>query len=685
MLAGDSGGPDPEPEPEPGEPDLSSGLLYSLPAPTSVPIDLPNGTLIGVQTIAMVVKVPVTTGKHRKFCGCTSSQSAGQGALGIGVNPQGSLDVWRAGGGQQNPILPYPPFPAGQAVYLIWQQADAGQDLTLGVRGIQRRLAELLSPSPMVCASSAPATGQARRSILIEPGDEISYWKAWNRVLTAAEIEMLKDEMEPLTDEAPDPPVEPPINPPINPPGGGGNGELEPVDPGTHQVAITVENKPLQTIIGMGWGCNSALAGANSPAAIVLPRLKPHIKKVMGDIGATGIRVFTPEQHQNFMQYYKPYWDLARDHGATWAFSSSYIHTANPDAPVERVAEGIAAYRAAGVNIIGANLQNEPDAPNNHIPGASGTEVNAGNAAEVRARHKRFREALNQRGCQAVSVLDYEWRHPLHNGPPSFDHQREIIPSHVNGSCIHAYDTASSPMLYEDRWAKVGGVIWFTETGNNGSPSAQARYLGAMLHGAAVEIMHYVMIATPRPSNEQLGQSFLTWDGVPRPWLAGYGVIGLTMVPGSVVRLCRFERLAAADADGAGQTHVDTASAATSRAGGRCGRAGRQVARGSGQRDTRQRYAQRLCRWALRGSSAADHRVTARQDRCYVPRAAVRAAGWYYHHSQVGDAGRRDAVHSPGRGNSGANAGIRSWHRHCQPPRAIRREQCEGQMKGNDA
>ena len=101
--------PDDEPgtgePPPPDEPDLARGRIYHSDVPTVAPIDLAPGKLLGVQEVAMVVKVKTGNGQHRKFIGATS-QLPGKDALCIGLNKTDVLDVWRAGGARSTRSTP---------------------------------------------------------------------------------------------------------------------------------------------------------------------------------------------------------------------------------------------------------------------------------------------------------------------------------------------------------------------------------------------------------------------------------------------------------------------------------------------------------------------------------------------------------------------------------------------------
>ena len=85
LLAGGEPG---EPPP-PGGPDLTRGRLYHCDVPITAPFDLAPGQLLGLKAIAMVVKVNVTTGRHRKFVGAASSQVARSGRLRHRAEPAG--------------------------------------------------------------------------------------------------------------------------------------------------------------------------------------------------------------------------------------------------------------------------------------------------------------------------------------------------------------------------------------------------------------------------------------------------------------------------------------------------------------------------------------------------------------------------------------------------------------------
>jgi hypothetical protein len=323
-------------------------------------------------------------------------------------------------------------------------------------------------------------------------------------------------------------------------------GPIEPVDGSAEQVAITVGTSPRQTIIGLGWGAHSAIDGSSQA---MFPRVQQFVAKLTTDINAKVLRFFTPE-NGSFLSTYKPYWDLVKNYGFTDIFTSSFIHRSNPDPTMATLADGILNYHNNGVPIGYISIQNEPDGGpvSNSVllqavpPGfpAGAVQVTSSNAAEVAARYQDLRNQLNTRGLQAVKILSYEWRHPPNQAPSEYDYMNAagLIPDVLAGICFHIYDKGPSYAMYDARYLTKGAHCYSTETGNNGSPSCQARGVSGINNGARMEIIHYAAIPQAVPSGDQSGQSLIDYNGNPRPWYGGLRAVWTNLQQGSTVFLC---------------------------------------------------------------------------------------------------------------------------------------------------
>ena len=184
--------------------------------PITAPVDLAPGQLIGLKAVAMVVKVNVTTGRHRKLVGAASSGSPGQGAFGIGLNPQGALDIWR-NGGAFNQIAGPPALLPRKASMLEWVaeapapvvrfSADEEQSQLVEVDGKTVRSDLVL---PLVPVDGAAAVGAGywsgqRVDPLAPDGVILSLWM-WDRDLSAEEWILWEQQHDHLVDDEPDPP-----------------------------------------------------------------------------------------------------------------------------------------------------------------------------------------------------------------------------------------------------------------------------------------------------------------------------------------------------------------------------------------------------------------------------------------------------------------------------------------------
>lgn len=321
-------------------------------------------------------------------------------------------------------------------------------------------------------------------------------------------------------------------------------GPIEPVNPSATAVTITVDGGERQTWHGYGWGANTNISGATSAAAVAFPRVQMFVNELCENIGATVIRFFTPRNLSLYTTYYAPYWNLCSPHGIDTVFVSEFIHTSNPDGTPTEVADSLLSILSThNVPCHAISLQNEPDgSPANAVPGATSTMVNSTNAVAVANRYTEMRTKLNTNGMPGTKVLTYEWRHPQNQIPSEYDlmDSAGLIPGTINGCCYHIYDKAPDNNTYDARWFNTAkSEMWSTETGNNGSPNCQARYLAGVNHGSKVEIIHYGLIPTSTPDSEQLGQALVDWNGNPRPWYGAVQIINQNLVRGTVIRRCR--------------------------------------------------------------------------------------------------------------------------------------------------
>ena len=158
--------------------------------------------------------------------------------------------------------------------------------------------------------------------------------------------------------------------------------------------------------------------------------------------------------------------------------------------------------------------------------------------------HQRWlREDLDNLGLQRVKIATLEWRHPPNSGIPEFDQLKAAgligRDKAVEIGCGHVYDKVQGLDL-ADRLRSVGCTWSSWETGNNGSGcSSVARALSAANLGSAFDCLHYVMVTTPTPNPEQMGQAFLDFNGNPRPWTPHWEVaFGKALVPESTIYRC---------------------------------------------------------------------------------------------------------------------------------------------------
>ena len=468
--------------PPPGGPDLARGRLFHSDEPITAPVDLAPGQLIGLKAVGMVVKVNVTTGRHRKIVGAASSQSPSQGAFCIGLNQQGALDIWR-NGGAFNQIAGPPALLARKASMLEWvaecpapvvrfsADEELSQQVEVDGKTVRSDLVLPLVPVDGAGAVGAGYWSGQRVDPLAPDGVILAIWM-WDRDLSAEEWKLWEQQHDHLVDAEPDPPVEPPVEPPVPPPGDG----LEPVNSGALRSDIVVNDQERQTVIGYGWGAGGHEGEINELA-------KRHEQKLFDGLNCQVIRLHN-SQARTFVGAYKGVAQLARQHGCH-VLCTGYMYRgkSNPKA----LADSVRAAIDAGIEITHLATQNEPDGHPDNKP--------VGNYVD------HYRELVG-RLPSSVKVIAMEWRHP-ENGNEEFDRLDNaglIGEGNIIAGGLHIYNKAPLPALYDQRWMQRGMALWSTETGDMSAPKAAAQFLAGLLHGSAVEIAHLGIGSGSRPA-----------------------------------------------------------------------------------------------------------------------------------------------------------------------------------------
>jgi hypothetical protein len=303
-------------------------------------------------------------------------------------------------------------------------------------------------------------------------------------------------------------------------------GPLEPIDDSAGQIAISVGSSPRQTWIGAGWGCDGI---SQAPAAA--PLVDAHDAQLFTELNTKVIRVHNP-QATNFVSAYKPISDIALSRGVDTILATGYVAAA--DSTPTALADAIDAAIVAGIPITDCSLQNEPDGnPNNQMPNG-----------DIVPWHAELRSRLDALGRQSVRIIAIEWAHfpngSTSRGSVEFDllHAAGLAgpDNAVHAGSGHCYRDCPAPAGYDARWLTVGSGLWSCETGNAGSPNAQARFAAALNHGAAVEIFHIGQ--SNSPGDGDLSQKLVRHDGTRQPYQPAYGVISRALQRGTVFRLC---------------------------------------------------------------------------------------------------------------------------------------------------
>jgi hypothetical protein len=509
---GEGGGTSP-PEPEP------DAVIFAVEEPLTTPMHFPEGAWRGIQTLLAVVEFDGDAdGKHDKIAGAASSHDS-RGAMGLGRKPDGNLEGWVVGASGQF-IQPTGGAASRKASFVMWRFGDNALDI-LDLAFDDRKDWQQVNP-PVAEADGAAVLGAGYwQGNVVDPLRGTMFAASgWSRVLSDEEVARWIEAHAHLIEDAPEPPIV------GSPPNGGGGGNLEPIDQSALHVAVEAGTVPRQSWHGFGYGLNGW-----EPAATAFPRVRTRVEALTEDINAKIMRIFTPEAPEGCLKAYLPYWNLLKQHGVDTIFASCFLYRRH-GSPAS-IAEGVKKCIDGGMDaehwIITA--QNEPDGnPANEVVG------------DFVGQHRDIRKELDARGLQRVKLVGLEWRHPSNRGPQEFDaYDRAGLAGAdkaVADGCLHIYDKAPDQALYDDRWAKRGGGIWSTELGNNGSPSAQARMLAGINHGAVCELIHYCMIATSTPNAEQLQQSLLDWNGGKRPWYGGLQVLSRPLLRGTIFRRC---------------------------------------------------------------------------------------------------------------------------------------------------
>ena len=303
-------------------------------------------------------------------------------------------------------------------------------------------------------------------------------------------------------------------------------GAIEPVDDRAAPIAVSVGSSPRQTWIGAGWGCDGI---GQAPAAA--PLVDAHEAQLFTELNCQVIRVHNP-QSPDFVSAYKPISDIALRRGVDVILATGYVAAA--DSTPTALAEAIDAAIIAGIPITHCSLQNEPDGnPNNRMPDS-----------DIVPWHVELRSRLDALGRRSVRVIGLEWAHfpnrSASRGATEFDllHAAGLAgPDNVVAAGAgHCYRDCPAPAGYDERWLTVGSALWSCETGNAGSPSAQARFAAALNHGAAVEIFHIGQSNSPDDGDPS--QKLVRHDGTRQPYQPAYGVIARALERGTVFRLC---------------------------------------------------------------------------------------------------------------------------------------------------
>jgi hypothetical protein len=322
--------------------------------------------------------------------------------------------------------------------------------------------------------------------------------------------------------------------------GGTPVGPIEPVS-GATQVAISVGTQERQTWWGYGWGC-----GSFSHATASLSKLTANVQLLCEDMGASVIRIFTPEHTTGCLDAYKPIWDLVKNHGIDTIFSSSYILTSAggvvANASPTNAANGIHAVINGGINPTrwAGTLQNEPDSP------ANGNYTTY--ETVMRGHQQTFRNTLNNLGRTSVTTLGLEWRHPrtTSKGQKEYDDNAALgrvgAGLAIGEGCLHIYDKSPDENDFDQRYLTEGLGLWSTETGNMSSPSAVSRFMAGVNHGTVVELSHIGQATTDAESATNQSQKLIAASGTPRPWYWAVKALSSRLTRGTVMRLCTSDR-----------------------------------------------------------------------------------------------------------------------------------------------
>ena len=303
-------------------------------------------------------------------------------------------------------------------------------------------------------------------------------------------------------------------------------GPIEPINGSAEQIAINVGSSPRQTWIGAGWGC-----GGTSHAAGTTSLVNAHEAQLFTELNTKVIRVHNP-QTASFVSAYKPISDLAVSRGVDIILATGYVAAAGSTPTA--LANAIDAAIDAGIPITHCSLQNEPDGnPNNEM---------ANN--DIVPWHSELRNRLDTLGRQSVKIIALEWAHFPNSGSSRGSTEFDLLDAAglagpgeaVFAGAGHCYRDCPAPAGYGDRWLTVGSALWSCETGNAGSPNAQARFAAALNHGAAVEIFHIGQSSSS--SDGDLSQKLVQHNGTRQPYQPAYGVISRALQRGTVFRLC---------------------------------------------------------------------------------------------------------------------------------------------------
>jgi hypothetical protein len=433
--------------------------------PITAPIDIPAGEWEGLCAVAMVAKF-VPNGVHQKFIGAASSESAGQGAFCIGTNPTGLMDVWRAGGGQANPLPTRPPMPPRQAVFLLWEVIALRQHLEIGGAEVD---GNLLGPLTAVDGKGAIGAGywQDKLASPLGPGSEIRAIKAWRTPPSGAELTALAESWAHLVDAEPGTPPPPPPNGP--PPA---DLKLEPVDGSKTQVSLTVGTAGRQTIEAFGW---SQSVKQTPPMGL----LRAHAGHLFEALDTKLIRLWChPREVEDAINKFvrSGFIDLCREHGVDrFLMGPEAYTTGNPEGYAKSLAAALRAWTDAGIPVTHSGVQNEP--------GSAGRAVVP--ASEAPVLYRTLKSELARLGIGHIKVLAPEFA-SADSGPNKWfdDVKANGAISLIDRCASHSYNMAMNPDLYDKRWLTVGKAGWMTEAGSAGIPSTGARFTNDLNFGA---------------------------------------------------------------------------------------------------------------------------------------------------------------------------------------------------------